>query len=165
MTARRSVAKRGTVADRALVPPLADAGGPQPSHRLVELLSAVGAPADVRERHLGTLGELERVMEPIAPGPQVHRLTLLRRLLQTDELGPERERLLRNGRSQLDVGQLRQQAHGDLSSRWGRPVRRLTRIILRIRLHGRAGRWGASRCRQRWRTFQRAMRTNSSGTG
>ena len=84
MAARRSVAKRWAVADRA-------SSQPSPTPAAVNRRTAspnsrtLGAPADVRQRRLWTLGELERVMEAIAPGPQVHRLTVARRLLQPDE--------------------------------------------------------------------------------
>ena len=165
MSGRSAIPKRAAVTDRVLLPALADAGLGQAPDRLLELLRSVGPPADVRERHLGPLGELQGVVEAIGPGAEVHRLPDALRLLEAYDLGPEVQRLLRYGRGQLDVGKLRQQAHrrpprfdGTARSEsvfWFGCYRRRRRFAPRPT----PGAW----CQ--WRAFHRAIRTKSSGTG
>ncbi len=116
VAAGAAVAVRGSVSDGVLEPPLAGSGRLQARDGLLELLLPVCAPPDVPEPRRVRLGELERVVEELAPPTQEHRPARAPRLLETEHLRVETQGLVGRRGQNLDVGELGQQTlgHGDL---------------------------------------------------
>src|SRR5579863_256140 len=118
MPAWAAVTEGAAVTDGVLIPALTDTNGLEPGDGVAKCARAGRAPTDVTEAGLRSLGQLQGVVETIAPGAQIGRLPDPRGLLETNHISPELERLFELRRRQFDVRQLRQQrgTHLNLSS-------------------------------------------------
>ncbi len=86
---RRAVLVGGAMADGVLAPADPGPGVLEPLDPALELLLAERSPADVRQPGLIALGELQRVVEAVAPAAKVDRLAIARGLLESHHVGPE----------------------------------------------------------------------------
>jgi hypothetical protein len=81
MAARRAVAERGPVTDRALMPALAETRLGDTRDGELEFLRSAGAPARVHQRRLRALAHDHAVMEVLTPAAQVDRAAVTLRFL------------------------------------------------------------------------------------
>ena len=86
--------------------------GLDPRGDRLDVVGPVGAPADVGECGLGTLGDDERVVQELAPPAQEDRPARARRLLEAEHLRVEADGLLGRRSEDLDVGELGEQTLG-----------------------------------------------------
>ena len=105
---RRVVAERAPVADR-FVDPADRQVGVDPLRDELRVLRAVGAPGDVLDLGLRTLGDDQARVQPLGPAAQVHRLPLARGLLEPEHVDHPVDGLLRLRRNKLDMRELGQQ--------------------------------------------------------
>ena len=79
---------------RAVVPALAAPAASIRSTAVCELLRALGPPGDVPEARRIALGDLQGVVEEVTPAAEVRRAADRPRVLQTEHVGGEAQRLV-----------------------------------------------------------------------
>src|ERR1700744_2706715 len=105
MTTGAAETEGRTMADRSRDPSL-DVVVRQPPHEDLEILRAVGTPADMPKRGLIALRQHETVMEDLLRCAQIDRLAHTLDFLEADHLGEKRPRLLKLWGDHLDVSNL-----------------------------------------------------------
>src|SRR5204862_5721628 len=100
------------LAGRAVAPALADPSEIDALCGSLERIGPLRPPCDMPQAGLLALGELKRVMEPLAPAAEEDGLSVAPRFLQPEHVGVEAERLLRCRGQHLDVRELREQGCG-----------------------------------------------------
>ena len=91
------------MADVAVDPATLDSRFLERRGGVVELGRTVGPPGRVPQARAGARGDLQAVMEELAPRPQVDGVAVAGALLQPEDVLEERDALLRLGAEQLDL--------------------------------------------------------------
>ena len=107
MTIGRTKAVGGTVTAIPIDPAHPLAGSRQSGRHICEVLGALGAPGDMTEAGTRRLGDLDAVVEKLAPAAQVDGLPLARRNLKAQLLFKERDRLAGSRAEDFDMSELR----------------------------------------------------------
>ena len=112
VAAGAAIAVRRAVPRRVVEPTFAHARSLDARDGPLELLLSLGAPPDVPEPRRLRLGDLQRVVEELAPPAQEHRPARAPRLLEAEDLRGEADGFLGRRSEDLDVGELGEQTLG-----------------------------------------------------
>ena len=102
---RSAVAERLAVTDGAVDPADGEVGVDRAGYDL-EIVRPIGAPGDVRDLGLATLGDDQARMQPLGPAAQVDGLPFACSFLQPEHVHHPVDRLLGLRRNKLDMREL-----------------------------------------------------------